>query len=284
MSSCNMQESTRSALAWSFESHTGCRKHTYDKLQVVSSWSLRLDAYRLIMCAGQAAILLLSRSAAAAALLHCSSRKADKRLGLGALTAMSQRGLMRAVADAVNGVFAFAASLRAQDGEPSRPASAIAPSQHGQLWRFTGSITAPLDGLGGSIAVTVGQYAGAVALLAAHLVTAAEDRSAGPPTFDVPPEASSIVDTLAESGLLAAAASAVVDCPYVVGFTYASLTCDVARAMALVAAVRGRLASHGGSEGRRLACGLLRATRHVTVRRLQVGLPDGLRLHTVACG
>ncbi len=218
-----------------------------------------------------------------ASALYChSSSKADKQKGVEALAAMAQRGFMQVVADAAGAISAFAASLRAEAGEPPQPASASALTRQGHMWQFTGSATANLDGLRGPIADSVCQYTLGMALLAAQYVKAALDRGTDPQVVCVTPELSGTLGSLVASGLVAAAAAAVVDCPCAAGLTHISLSraaCNAARAMALLAGLQESLASHGGQEGRRLACGLLRATRHVAVRRLQVALLDQLAAH-----
>ncbi len=198
---------------------------------------------------------------------------------------MAQRGFMQTVADAARAISAFTATLRAEAGEPSQPASASAITWHGHMWQFTGSATANLDCLGGRIAEAVCQYLLAMALLAMQHTMAhhgSRTEASNPQVFSVTPETSSTLGSLVASGLVAAAAATVVDCPCAAGLTHISLSraaCNAARAMALLAGLQESLASHGGQEGRRLACGLLRATRHVAVRRLQVALLDQLAAH-----
>ncbi len=191
---------------------------------------------------------------------------------------------MKAVADVIGSM----STLRATAGEPSQPASASAVDQYGRVLRFTGSATAHIDGVGSLIADEVCKYTWAMAVLSRHHVDAPQGRSADMPAITVTraitvtPEASSILGSLAESGLLAAAAAAVVDCPYVVGVAHDSISGagrNAARAFVSVAVMQHLLWSHGGPEGRRLACRLLRATRHVAVRRLQVALLDQLAAH-----
>ncbi len=250
----------------------------------MSSPSLRAHTYQLVITAGQAAFLLLHRSSSTANALYSnsSSSKADRRKGMEALAAMAQRGLMQVVADATGAISAFAASLRAAAGEPSQPASASALTQHGHMWQFTGSATAHLDGLMGPIADSVCQYTWIMVLFAAEHIRTAEDRDTDPHAISVTPEGTSIIGSLVASELVAAAAAAVVDCPCAGGFNHITLSraaCDAARAMIMLALTQKDLALHGGPEGRRLACGLLRATRHVAVRRLQVALLDQLAAH-----
>ncbi len=252
----------------------------------MSSPPLRYHTYRLVITAGQAAFLLLHRSSSTAIALHSdcssssSSSKADKRKATEALAAMAQRGFMETVADAAGAISAFAASLRAEAGESSQHDFESATTRQGRMWQFTGSATAHLDSLMGPIVDSVCQYTWAMALFAAQHVMGAEGTD--PQVVSGTPEGSSTFGSLVASGLVAAAAAAVVDCPRAAGMTHITLSraaCNAARAMIMMDAMQVKLDSRGGPEGRRLARGLLRATRHVAVRRLQVALLDQLAAH-----
>ncbi len=255
------------------------REHAVVISHCVSAPSLRDDTHRLVVTAGQAAFLLLIRSSNTACALHSisSSSKADKRKATEALTAMAQRGFMKAAADAARAISVFTASMRAEAGEPSQPASTSVITRHGHMWQFTGSAMAHLDGLGGTIADALCQCTWATALLALQHVRAAEGRGTDPKA-----EPLGILGSLVASGLLAAAAAAVLDCPCAAGLTHITLSraaCNAARAMTMLVAVQEKVAFHGGPEGRRLACGLMRAMRHEAVQRLQVALLDQLAAH-----
>ncbi len=187
-----------------------------------------------------------------------------------ALTALAQQGFMKAVADCASAISAFAASLRAEAGESIQAATA--------------SIN--MDGVQEPIADAICKHMYAVVLLSKVYAKAVKGRGTDPRAVSVAPEASTILGSLVASGLVAAAAAAVVDCPCTAGVVHihphihlSRAGSDAAQVMAQLAALQRRLAFQGGQEGRRLACGLLRATRHVAVRRLQVALLDQLAAH-----
>ncbi len=98
-----------------------------------------------------------------------------------------------------------------------------------------------------------------------------------------------VVEALAQSQLLAAAAAALLDSPNVfecaaVRTAERSAVCEhvhgaldfLAQAVFHTGLLRGQLLRHGGPEGERLAVGLVRLMRHDAVRRLQVALLDQL--------
>lgn len=110
-----------------------------------------------------------------------------------------------------------------------------------------------------------------------------------PDRRQVPPEVTHILDALAESQLLGAAAATLVDAPNI--FAAADLSADVreafledirhaadAVAMAVhsFAKLRSDLAERWGPQGQTLAAGVARALGHEAVKRLQVALLDQL--------
>ncbi len=113
-----------------------------------------------------------------------------------------------------------------------------------------------------------------------------------PAQVQLPPEAVRALEALGDSELLAAAATALVDSPAVSSLQgveprecnrflrLVQSGCKCAGdALSCMQQMRLTLYESRGPEAQRLACGLLRAMRHVAVRRLQVGLLDQLAAH-----
>ncbi len=140
----------------------------------------------------------------------------------------------------------------------------------------------------GDTALAVNRYLFFLADDAGRSLTALCTKGRLPAQLPLPPEAVRALEALADSQLLAAAATSLVDSPAVStlqgvdhrvlypvqsGCKFAGNTLLCMQQMQLV------LYEAGGPEAQRLACGLLRAMRHVAVRRLQVALLDQLAVH-----
>ncbi len=144
----------------------------------------------------------------------------------------------------------------------------------------------------GGAALTVNEYLLFLAESVGRSLTALCVEGHLPAQVQLPPEAVRALEALGDSQLMAAAATSLVDSPAV--STLAAVDpglcnrllylvqggCQYAgNALSCMPWMRWALYESGGPEAQRLACGLLRAMRHVAVRRLQVGLLDQLAAH-----
>ncbi len=154
--------------------------------------------------------------------------------------------------------------------------------------------SAPRNGYVNTTAAALARYTALVALVLADLLNAREPPGGGgrESSGSVPRAVSQLVDSLAETQLLAAAASAVVgssdpaandtlqpEIAKTVCGDVGAASVHTATALFLLTLSRSKLSVSGGREGWRLAAALLRATRHVAVQRLQVALLDRLAAH-----
>ncbi len=225
----------------------------------------RRHALATIYFAGEAAFLLLQRACSTAARVKQAGRsKNDRAVGQEAISIMAQRGFMLAAANAAWGVLAAAALLRAH----------VAEVQDAWTGRYDLLVAEMAEGLC--------IYTDTMAQLAT-----AELGGVGSAAQAVPPAAAQTVQAMVGSELVAAAAAAVLDsCPRKpwrqgahVQLIVRSAVDTLLQALMCNCLLRAKLLHTGGSEGRRLAAGLLRASRHVAVRQLQVGLLDQLAVH-----
>ncbi len=233
----------------------------------------RYRAAQAVSFAGQAAFWLLSHMCHLVDVsTACSSSRADKEVAHKAITTLAQRGFMTAVADA---------------------ARSMAAVMHSEATVLLGAdepvhATAVLAALMGAAATGACQYA----LTMAQLMCSGAMRAGGPPVSPLPSGVVQTAESIADSQLLAAAATVVLDMPDVLsgpGFprnAAQSISVDccnaaiqAAQAVVSTALAWNNLARFGGPEGQRLAAVLLRAMRHVAVRRLQVALLDQLAAH-----
>ncbi len=207
--------------------------------------------------------------------------KGDNELLRTAVMSMAQRGFMSAVADAARGMSAIAAYLSAD------AAGAGGPGQEEPSRSALG------DGWINTTNAALAHYAALMVQMMVELlapVPPAGGRSA--PSAFVSQVVSQLVYALAETQLLAAVASAVVDSPHPIAnstlppdvpdMIYGDVRCAsvyTATAMFRLAASRSKLITRGGRDGRRLAAVLLRMARHEAVQRLQVALLDQLAAH-----
>lgn len=206
--------------------------------------------------------------------MACGRNRAEKEAAHRAAISMAQRGFVMAVADAARGVAALAAAVR------SGTAALHALRVRGpKLSRAT--------------AVGACQYALSVTQLALHQLETAAGTSAGrAPLSPFPPGVAQPVEAIADSQLLAGAAAVLLDRPNLTGAQgvtevdgrsvfepYWHAAVEAAQAVVFTVILLDKLWESGSREGQRLAAVLLRATRHVAVRRLQVGLLDQLAAH-----
>ncbi len=236
--------------------------------------------------------MLLSQACFMVNTVLCGRSKSDQDLGQKALSAMAQRSLMKAVAEASRAVAATAASVQAEATTTGflaekYPTKQLSESTLGMspmalyLWKVTCLKT-------GAIC----EYASSMAQTLARQLSGARLASGGRTGSTIPQGASQLADSLAESQLLAAAAAAITDSPSAMPVEgelkviYDGVCSNVhlaslqaAQALAGMATSQQNAQALGGPDGRRLACVLLRATRHVAVRRLQVALLDRLAAH-----
>ncbi len=204
-----------------------------------------------------------------------SSSPAEKEIGYRAMRVMMDKEFMMAVAGAAKGMTATAALLRSEagvrqfDGRSYDIESAV--GQH--------------DAITGPMAMSICRYTLTVGQMLLNMLNAAGIATGGPPVSSVPRDIAAVFEGIAESELLAAAASSILDSPN----PYASrvlaeagrnrvcadvqnASSDAAKALFHIHMLQGKIAHGGGREGQRLAVGLLRGMRHEAVRRLQVGL------------
>ncbi len=211
--------------------------------------------------------------------LHAQATQAADR----ALTAMGDEGLAAAVAAAARSLVATTALVHSEAGQRDL----AVPTSSGVTELLTGCVEET-----GYTAAAVCKYMVLLSQGALQGLLPLRAGGSGPAPSQVPSQAAHFVEVLASSELLAAAATVLVDAPPV----YALKTlpdpdrnrfCLGLRAAVETAAMglyytheaHATLVKIVGPEGQRLACGLLRAMRHVAVRRLQVGLLDQLAAH-----
>ncbi len=238
----------------------------------------RQMATLVVSYAAQSAFLLLDRVCRAAyVVLTCSSSsRAGKKAAQKALGTMVQRGFMLAVADAARGMADVEALVRPGTG----------PLQGVEGPAFLHATAAA------STAPAVCKYMRTVAELVFDCLGVTGVGSGGQPASFLPSGVVEVVQTITEAQLLATAAAAVVDSPNLteaeglppaaaqaVRSHMGSAAEDAAVGLAMYVARSHHLARSGERKGQRLAGGLLRAMRHVAVRRLQVALLDQLAAH-----
>ncbi len=241
----------------------------------------RRNACAAVYYSGSTAFTLVNLLGRMLAILHLHGGG----LGRWMWKALMQPELMGPLADAVRGVVSVSTLLS------GGPDTANVRQLNAPLYDL-GYSTGYLMSLVSMCVTSVCQYTDVVACELLYQATSVSQQAASSSHPGVSPAAgtpsaslSQDVATLAGSELLAAAAVAVVDSPNVFAFTAfnGEGSCDswreasdVAKALCKLNLVRGHLGDRGGPEGRRLANVLLRAMRHVAVRRLQVALLDQL--------
>ncbi len=220
----------------------------------------------------------------ASEMCEAGEQDADLVLGRKVLLALMDKGLISAVADAARAVQSTAARLRSDTTE--RQASGVTYSM--------GAASAVFDELMGPMMSSVCEYARVVMdSLYSRLMVAFKSASNQDPSKPrpIPPELVEVFDALAESQLLAAAASALLDSapmhwhPAVSGkhrdtlyFSTKGGVSSLTQALFFVFRLRMQLAEVGRL-GHRLSTGLLRVARHEAVQRLQVGPPKQASNH-----
>ncbi len=224
--------------------------------------------------AGHTAIVLAAQAwNAAFTVLDHSSRARDRALGREIVAVMTQREFICVMAGAARGLVAVSQLLHSET-TVRQPLDSVAGN----------------NSLMGTTAATMGTYvAGIAAVLMCDYFKEPPDPHA---EWVVPPEVTQIVEAVAESQLLGAAAATLVDSPNV--FTTPDQSAEqregfledlrhaadsVASAVYKFALLRCDLAKFCGPEGKRLAGHLAGVMGHVAVRRLQVGLLGQLAAH-----
>ncbi len=226
--------------------------------------------------------LLECACGAAADLRTYGSTRGDKELIQVVMSHMAHRTFMSAVADAARGMSAIAAYL------PSDAAGAGGSGQEEPSRLALGN--ASLN----STRTALARYAALMVQRLVDLLSARGPRCSGgrESSGAVLRTVSPLVGVLAETQLLAAAASAVLGSPHpianntlppdVADMIYGAVRSAVvyaATAVVLLLSARCKLKKCGGRDGRRLAAVLLRMARHEAVQRLQVALLDQLAAH-----
>ncbi len=236
--------------------------------------------------------MLLLHACSMVSAVQFGRSKSDQYLGQKALSAMAQRSFMKAVAEASRGMAATAAYVRAAAGADGGSASKY-PIKHIKDRVFdVDSATSHQYVLTSLRAVALCRYASDMTQLLLRHLRATALTPTGRTGLTFLPAASQLADSLADSQLLTAVADVIVNSPSAMAIEAdSSALCDgvcchlraasrdAAQALTGMAASKEMVRALGGSEGRRLACRLLRATRHVAVRRLQVALLDQLAAH-----
>ncbi len=217
-----------------------------------------------------------------------SSSSAHKQAADRTLAALWNRGLVDAVAAAAPSLAATIALVHSETGKRELYGSTTTTA-------LTAGATEELSNClvgAGHMATAVNRY---LYLLAESLYYSLKGLSAdgGPPALlQLPPEAVRALEALGDSQLLAAAATVLVDspaasvlpgvrakvCNRVLGGVQGGSKL-VGVTLFCMQQMRWTLDAAGGPESRRLAGGLLRAMRHVAVRRLQAALLDQLAAH-----
>ncbi len=239
----------------------------------------------VVAYSGQAACTLLQYGCEAAdQLVRAGSSPQDHTARTQAQDALLQPSLMLVAADAARAVVAISQLLRSETavqqlyGDPGYERYDVSDARD------------KIHEQAGIAAGTACQY---TLTLAGTLFRRLCDLGVGsgnlPPSFRLPSDIARALDAISGSQLLAASAVSLVDSPPV--YTITGLTQQVqdrtcysvrvacvsaVRAMLYWQLMREELAKVGGSAGKRVSGGLLRAMRHVAVRRLQVALLDQL--------
>lgn len=220
-------------------------------------------------------MLLEHSNTVAGEMCDAGEKDADLVLGRKVLLALMDKRLIPAVADAARAVLSASARLRSDTTE--QQASGVTYNM--------GAASAVFDELMGPMMSSVCEYARVVMDSLYSRLMVAFTSASNPEQRPIPPELVDVFDALAESQLLAAAASALLDCPplhshpLVSGrhrdtlyFSTKGGATSLAQALFFVFRLRMQLAEVGRL-GHRLSTGLLRAARHEAVQRLQVGPP-----------
>ncbi len=239
----------------------------------------RVHAYELAAHVNQAAFLVLENTCVIASeMCGAELRDADLAVCSKVLRALMDKGFIRAVADAARAVLSTSARLRS--GITVR----LAP---GCVVHDSATLSTLFDGL---MAPTISGTCEYVRLvldvsytqLTGAFQSASNQGASG--SRPIPPELVEVFDALAESQLLAAAASALLDgAPMrsapAISERYRDMLCmsmhggasSLTQTLLFVFRLHMQLAVVGRL-GQRLSAGLLRAARHEAVQRLQVGL------------
>ncbi len=251
-----------------------------------------------VMYGGKAALLLLDNASCMARFLTADTSstktsKAGRKAGEAAIAAMTDKGFMKVVVDAVRGMVATA-SLTTRSGTASgagvRQGAAAGAELYGTL---DDNESAKYDMFMTTTALSVVSFASNVGSAVLDRLNAAAFASGGPTNISsIPHSIATVAEALAESQLLAAAAAALLDCPNVLASQrlrreMASGACAMmqqtakkaAKMVVLMSIVQVKLQLAKGCQARPLAAGLLRAARHEAVQRLQVALLDQLAAH-----
>ncbi len=220
------------------------------------------------------------------------SSKSGQDLGQKALSAMAQRSFMKAVVEASRGMAATAAYVRAAADAQGVPAAKYPVKQINSCVFDMDPVTQHQYMLTGLNAAATSRYASFMAQLLLHRLGDTLLTLGGRTGPKIPQAASQLADSLAASDLLAVAAAAILNTPNAMAIQgeakmISDNLCrdvhlashDAAQALMRIGTNRRSVEALRGPEGRRLACALLRATRHAAVRRLQVALLDQLAAH-----
>ncbi len=228
----------------------------------------------MVTAAGRTAFLLVKQAwtTATAASSGVSKQPSTSALGQQFTHDMTQPDFIRAVADAARGILAVSDLLHS--GTAVR-----------RLDRKDHHTTVNALVVGNAAATTAWLARGAVDTLTRLL----HSRHAAASRPTVPAEATQMVEALAGSQLLAAAAAVLVDSPNLLASVglppgeqgevcrdVRNASATMARVLSKLPKLRDELVSYRGQEGRRLAVAFWQAVGHVSVRRLQVALLDQL--------
>ncbi len=249
----------------------------------------RRNAVRVVLYTNLTAFMLLGHACDVLReqlQLQSSSSTLHTRAAERALAAMGGRGLVGAVAAAARGMAATVALVHSEAGQ--RELADPSNTTLADMFRLCLEQAACMAT---AVCKHVLLLAQAVKQRLPPPVQAARPGSllAAP---NIPPLVVQLAEALADSELLAAAATVLLDAPPVYKLQHLpdqgrNTFCrdlrnsveNAALSMYYMHNAIECIASLGGSEAQRLACGLLRAMRHVAVRRLQVGLLDRLAAH-----
>ncbi len=240
----------------------------------------------LVSCVSFPCFTLLTHACDMVTLLrNHGSSSAQEQAADSAMAALGARDFMHVVAAAVRSVVAAVALAHSQAGQLELHGSTASTAS------TSGDFNVCLE-VAAQTAVTVSGYVFFLAEGVYYSVKAVGADGTPPAPIQSQPEVVRVVEALVDSHLLAAAVTALVDSPAVSALPGVDTNtrlrvcgklqgaCKLAGiALFCVQEIQLALSEAGGPEGQRLACGLLRAMRHVAVRRLQVGLLDQLAAH-----
>ncbi len=251
------------------------------------TWASRRLACHVVATVGQGALTLVNyASEMAVGIIMDGYGATNYQTAIDAVTATFGLGFMSLLADTARAVLSISELLRSEAGvrQLSGPSYNI------------GAASLEHDGHVVSAACVVSLYTQSVAQALRQMILASGILNDPPATTRVPRIVLAGAEELASSQLLAAAAACLTDCPPPPANSTASNSernhhrnhmlynarnaCSSAvRAMWCMMRVQGALTQGCESEGRRLAAGLVRATRHEAVQRLHMGLLDQLAAH-----